>query len=301
MNEGLTAGLFDGQGYFEPGMGQSVYKKYAASRLVFKDASEAAGVDMARVCWGDLTYLQDDPRIVQPAIITVDLAEYAAWLEWNEAPDVVTGLSLGMYAAMGAAEVFSSYVDTVIAVSERAKILYEIHKKSPGGMAGFVGIALHQLEPILAKTGAKLAVMRDRARNSVVIAGAEHELKQTELEVKKNGVRKFEALAIFGRFHHEGNQDGQSPFRDVLDSLSLNNPKIRLLGNHAIFLDTADDAVNHVVEQLVQPVDWDKTIDVLAEIGVTRVIETGPDATRGLARQMTKRFKTQAIKFPEVP
>jgi [acyl-carrier-protein] S-malonyltransferase len=280
-------------------MGKVAHDRYAASKQVFEEASEAAGVDMARVCWGDLTYLQDDPRIVQPAIITVDLAEYAAWKEWNGEPDLVSGLSLGIYAAMGAAEIFQSYSDTISAVKKRAELLYELHRHSPGGMAGFVGLAKHQLDPILEKTNAKIAVMRDRVRDSVVVVGSRREIDETEIEVKKSGVRRFENLKIFGWFHHEDNASVQGPYREYLEGMDLSDPKIRILGNHAIFLNTAQEAVDHALDQFVEPADWDHTIGAMAQIGVTKVIETGPDTTRGLARQMSKRFNTQTIKFPE--
>jgi len=298
-NQEKVGVLFGGQGVFEAGMGQTAYRNYARAREIFKEASESAGVDMARVCFGDLTYLQDDPRIVQPAIVTVGLAEYGAWLENNEEPDVVTGLSLGLYPAMAAAEVFQTYGDTVSVVAQRARILYEIHRQRPGKMAGFVGLSTPDLEPILKKTGAGLAIMRDRIRKSVVITGSPEEIEATEEEVKKNGVRKFELLNIFGKFHHGDNAEAQPPFEAVLDSFPMSDPKIKILGNHAIFLDTAAELKAHAVDQLVDQVDWDSVIEEVDRLGVSRIFEAGADDSRGLARQMSKRFKTETIRFPK--
>lgn len=281
-------------------MGKTVHKNYARAREVFDEASNSVGIDIARVCFGDLVYLQEDPRIVQPAIVTVDLAEYAAYVEINGRPDYVTGLSLGYLAAMGAAEVFETYGQTVKAVADRAGILYEIHRERPGGMAGFVGLAKHELDPILKRTGAKLAVTRDILRNSFVVTGREDEIKDTENEARKNGVRRFERLKISGWFHHDDNAEAQPPFSRVLGGLSLNDPVIKLLGNNAVFLQTAAEAAQHAVDQLVEPVEWDDEIEVLNSEGVTKVVEFGPDESRGLARQMSKRFKMEAIRFPAV-
>ena len=44
-----VAALFDGQGIFQPGMGKQAYDRYGASREVFKQASDAVGVNMGRV------------------------------------------------------------------------------------------------------------------------------------------------------------------------------------------------------------------------------------------------------------
>lgn len=279
-------------------MGKTAYTNHARAREVFAEASDAVGIDIARVCFGDLVYLQEDPRVVQPAIVTVDLAEYAAYAEIYGRPDYVTGLSLGYIAAMGAAEVFESYGQTVKTVADRAAILYEIHRKRPGGMAGFVGLAKTELDPILKKTGARLAVTRDKLRQSFVVSGSDDQISHTEDEARSSGVRKFERLKISGWFHHDDNAEVQPAFIEILDSLSMNDPIIRLLGNNAIFLESASAAARHAVDQLVEPVDWDATIEVLNREGVTKVVEVGPDQTRGLARQMSKRFKTQAIQFP---
>lgn len=293
------AALFDGQGFFEFGMGKSAHDNYAAAREVFAEASQAVGVDLARVCFGDLSYLQEDTRIVQPAIVTVDLAEYAAYRERHGSPDIVTGMSLGYYAAMGAAEVFQNYGDTVKAVAERARILYELHKERPGVMAGFVGLAKSELDPILKATGARLAITRDKLRHSFVVAGSHEEIENTEAEVRKKGVRRFEILKIFGRFHHDENREAQPLFTEVLESFPLNDPTIRLLGNNAIFLDIATEAARHAVDQLVEPVEWDDVIEILPKEGVTAVAEFGPDKSRGLVRQVSRRFDIETITFPE--
>jgi [acyl-carrier-protein] S-malonyltransferase len=137
-DEDSVAALFDGQGIFQPGMGKTAFDNYAAAREVFKDASDAAGIDMRRICFGDLISFQDDTRFIQPAIATVDLAEYAAWREREERDaDVVTGLSMGMYPAMGAAGVFESFGQTIDIVAKRARIMHEIAKKQAGQDGGY--------------------------------------------------------------------------------------------------------------------------------------------------------------------
>ena len=115
--------MFDGQGLFGPGMGELAYKRHAAAREVFNECSQRLGVDLKKVCFkgGKLNYLQEDPRIIQPSIVSVDLAEYAAYREIYGQGDVVTGLSLGMLAAMGAAGVFESFGDVVVAASKEQK------------------------------------------------------------------------------------------------------------------------------------------------------------------------------------
>jgi len=279
-------------------MGKAAYDRYAASREVFKTSSEAVGVDIARVCFGDLVYLQQDSRIIQPAIVTVDLAEYAAYREMQGDADIATGLSLGMYAAMGAAGVFESYADAAAIAAKRALIMHEVSTAKPGQMAGVVGMALHELEPIVKNAGAKIAVIRDRVRSSFVVTGSQTNVDEVEKETQRSGKRRWEKLNIMGAFHFDDHEESKGPFSAELKNFTLGDPKLRLLGNHALYLASAEDAVSHVLDQLTETSDWDAVISRLNEDGVNNVVEFGPDPNRGLARQMVRHYKANHIQFP---
>jgi [acyl-carrier-protein] S-malonyltransferase len=292
--DGPVAALFDGQGIFEAGMGEAACRRFAAAREIFRESSEAVGIDLARVCFGDLTHFQDDSRIIQPAIIAVDLAEYAAWCEINESEaDILSGLSLGIYAAMSAAHVFESPAAAVSAVAKRAKLMHEVEvaTKNPGKMAGVVGVVLHELEPIVHRVGAEIAVIRDRNRNSFVVVGEDEQVDEIERHARENGARKWEILKIFGRFHSKIHQESSIAFKQDLDGFKLNDPSRRILGNDGNFINTADQAVEHAVAQMKETADWDAVCNVLALEGLSKTIEFGPDSNRGLSLQMKKGFK----------
>ncbi len=292
--------VFDGQGVYEPGMGKVAYDRYAASREVFNSGSDAVGVDLARVCFGDLTHLQNEPTIVQSAIVAVDLAEYAAWREHHNADaEVVSGLSLGMIAAMGAAKYFETYAHAIHAAAIRANIIQEILKDNPGRMAGVVGMAMEELDPILKATGARVAVIRDRIRKSFVVTGGENNIEEAGKEAKSNGARKWELLSIFGSFHHPVLEEGKPLFDEVLmKTFNTGDPSVKLLGNNGEYLETEKATRKQAVDQMTEPADWDAVIARANTEGVKRIVEFGPDRDRGLARQMSKRFGAERIVFP---
>jgi malonyl CoA-acyl carrier protein transacylase len=282
-------------------MGELAWKQYGAAKLVISETSDRIGVDLKEVCFkdGKLNYLQADPRIIQPAIVAVELAEYAAYKEHFGEADVVTGLSLGMYAALGAAGVFENYGDTVEVAAERAKIMHEVALNAGGGgMAGVVGMAKDRLDSIVHTAGAEYAVIRDRIANSFVITGTEEEVKQVETETEKEGRRRWVPLNISGMFHSRHQNESVEPFANVLSGFGLNDPTIHLLGNNAVYLATTFEATQHLLDQLEQTSDWDSVANKLAADGIKRVVELGPDYKRGLARQMVKNHGASAIEFP---
>ena len=49
MNYGFA--FFPGQGAQAPGMGKDLYENSQAAKLVFEEASEGAGLDVAKLCF----------------------------------------------------------------------------------------------------------------------------------------------------------------------------------------------------------------------------------------------------------
>jgi [acyl-carrier-protein] S-malonyltransferase len=281
-------------------MGQAAYQRHAAAREVFKESSDRLGIDLTKVCFeqGSLNHLQEDPRIIQPAIVAVDLAEYAAWRDINGEADVVTGLSLGMFAALAADGVFENYPDAVEASARRANIMHETASRNHGRMAAVVGMAHDKLEPIVQRAGAEFGVLRDKVRHSFVITGTEDEVSQVETEAKKAGAPRLERLNIFGMFHSGHQRDSVEPVDKELERYIFEDPLITLLGNNALYLTTGAEARQHLLDQIQQPSDWHAVTERLALDGIRQVIEFGPDKKRGLAKQMVRNHKAKALVFP---
>lgn len=294
--EGSVGALFDGQGIYGRGMGELAHKRYAAAREVFKGASDAVGVDMARVCFGDLLYLQEDPRIVQPAIITVDLAEHRAWCEKEERePDVITGLSMGMYAGMAASGVTEDAVAVGLA-AERARIIHDVTKRNRGQMAAILGLLKEEVAHLLPETGVNFAVFRDERH--FVVSGTRKAIGKVKNLAKEKGARRAEVLKINGAFHHPILERAVAPMRTAFDSATMTNPRINLMSNDADYLPTASSVAEHLLSQITETSDWEATMDRLADEKLESVVEFGPDDRRGLTRQMVKNYKMKAIIFP---
>ena len=51
MTQGKVAFCFPGQGSLEPGMGREIAAQHPAAMQVFDEGSEAAGLDLRRLCF----------------------------------------------------------------------------------------------------------------------------------------------------------------------------------------------------------------------------------------------------------
>jgi len=188
-----TAIVFPGQGSQKLGMARDFHARYAASREVFAEASEAVGVDLAALCF------EEDPRLdqtefTQPALLTAEIAMLRA-LEQEHGlhPDWYGGHSLGEYTALCAAGVIPLSV-AVKLVRTRGALMQQAVPLGAGTMAAVIseGIAERDLSFVLADlevdvgnrnspnqlvlSGAAPAVELACARLGELLAGVEHQL-----------------------------------------------------------------------------------------------------------------------------
>lgn len=300
--------VFDGQGTQWEGMGEDVWRRYDAAKQVFKIASEAIGMDMERICWGDNAYLLNDTRIAQPANVTVGLAKYRAWREDNPEPAVVTGLSMGLYPAVGISAVRDSRgeIDTpevdyriIEMIIGRSKIMHEVAHDKNGRMMPVIGPRREEIEAAIKGTGAKIGVFLDKTVHT--LTGQEHAVasagqKLSALRAKVSGYLPIQQAA-----HHELQMETIPPMSDLINSIGIGDPHLKLAANGAFYLENKQQIIDHLLDQMINPAEWQALEEMLILDGIRKVVQFGSEEKRSLARQMTKNgreFGIQSITFP---
>ena len=127
-----TAFVFPGQGSQAVGMGKELAEKY------LDQAGEVLGFDLKKICFDGPEEELKRTEIQQPAIFTVSVAAFNQLSSRLPAPSYVAGHSLGEYAALHAAGVFS-FEDGVRLVHLRGRFMQEAVPKGQGAMAAVLG------------------------------------------------------------------------------------------------------------------------------------------------------------------
>ena len=91
--------MFPGQGSQYVGMGKEFYDAIGACREVYEMASEASGLDVAKLCFEENEQIHIT-EYTQIAMLATEAAIYAALKEKGYTPDLTAGLSLGEYGAL---------------------------------------------------------------------------------------------------------------------------------------------------------------------------------------------------------
>src|SRR5512134_3244985 len=167
-----AAFLFPGQGSHHVGMGKSLFDNYASVKKLFEEASEAVGKNLERLCFegpeADLARTDN----VQPAITLVNLACLRVLREEGVSPSAAAGHSLGEYAALCAAGVFT-FADTMRLVQARGAAMQAAAERHPGGMTAVFGLDRAALAAICveARGAGSVEVANYNSPSQIVLTG----------------------------------------------------------------------------------------------------------------------------------
>ena len=137
--------FFPGQGAQAPGMGKDLYENSKAARLVFEEASDGAGIDVAKLCFDSDKETLSRTENSQIAIFTHSMAALAALREAGVTFKAAAGFSLGEYTSLAAAGVVT-LADGVKIVSKRGKLMQHAADTIDGGMAAILGLEDAKIE-----------------------------------------------------------------------------------------------------------------------------------------------------------
>jgi [acyl-carrier-protein] S-malonyltransferase len=272
--------VFPGQGAQKPGMGRDFFEAYAESRAVFDEASDAAGYDVAALCFDDperlaLTEFQ------QPAILTVEIAMLAALRArhgWK--PTFFGGHSLGEYTALVAAGVLR-LADAVRLVSLRGRLMQEAVPAGTGAMTAIVhaDLDVDWLRSVVSPFG--VDVGNHNALDQAAVSGLAGPVAEAVAAVKASPSVRVRAipLRVSAPFHSRHMRVIEDPLRAALEALEeiVAGNAVHVLSNTTGSFHTGSrpDLENRLVEQVATTVCW---VDDMRELidRDCRIVEVGP-------------------------
>lgn len=273
-----------GQGSQRPGMLADVPELDALDRLL--DAAEAlSGLELRRIEKSESAEDLSDTRVAQPLLYLADWAWGATLMECGLSPAAVAGHSLGEFAALTLAGVFSVEAGLELVV-ERSKLMATAAAATQGAMSAVLGMDSATIaEAIDGIDGVWLA--NDNAPGQVVISGTHDGVASATAALGHAGARRIVPLAVSGAFHTPLMASAGEAFAQILGRADFCDASIPVLQNADP--EPTTDAVlirKKLARQMVSPVRWTETMQRLVAEGPVKLIECGPGTVLvGLAKR----------------
>jgi [acyl-carrier-protein] S-malonyltransferase len=298
VKAGRVAFCFPGQGSLEVGMGSEIATAVPEAMEVFKRGSEAADLDLVRLCFEAPEEELVQTEVQQPALVATSLAVLAAIRARGIKPDFVVGHSVGEFAALAAAGAMK-VEEAIGLVRERGLAMAEAARKNPGSMAAILGLDDEVVERICRRI-VNVWPANYNCPGQIVVSGENPAVDEACEAAEEQGARRAVKLRVSGAFHSPLVARAAERLRPALERVKFTEPTAPFMSTVTARIETAKRAGPLLVEQLTAPVRFTQAAQALVREGVNTFVEVGPgNVLSGLVKRIDRNAKTISVSAPE--
>lgn len=291
MSSGKIVFMFPGQGAQYAGMGRDLANGFPSAAALFKEADEALGFPISKLCFEGPEEELKLTENTQPALLTTAIATFRVLSDRGVVPDFVAGHSLGEYSALVAAGALP-FPDTVSLVQRRGRYMQEAVPVGEGAMAAILGLDPDTVQLVCerARRSEVVSPANFNSPKQVVIAGHRTAVERAVVEAKVAGARRALMLPVSAPFHCSLMLPAEERLSEDLEAIEFKDPQFPVVTNvDAEPVTKGFEARDALRRQTSKPVRWDETIGFLLESGVDTFVEVGPGKVlTGLVRSVEK-------------
>jgi [acyl-carrier-protein] S-malonyltransferase len=289
-----VAFMFPGQGSLQEGMGREIVEAVPEAMAVFREGSEAAGIDLVKLCFETPLSEMVETENQQPALVATCLAINEAIRARGIQPDFVVGHSVGEFAALAAARSLSA-AEAIALVRERGLAMAAAARERPGTMAAILGLADDVVENICTKIH-NVWPANYNCPGQVVVSGAAGAVEECCDEAEQAGARRAIRLRVSGAFHSPLVERAAERLRPAIERVNFKEPLAPINSTVTAQLEHAQRYRTLLVEQLTAPVKFTQAAGELIRSGVTVFVEVGPgNVLSGLLKRIDSRVHVLSV------
>jgi len=273
-------------------MGKDLAEKFPVARQTFKEADDALGYELSKLCFEGPEDQLRLTEITQPAILTASIAAWRVLDEKGMKAAFVAGHSLGEYSAHVAAGTIT-FADAVRIVGNRGKYMQEAVPVGLGAaMAAILGMDLEKVRAICSEAaqGEICEPANINSAEQIVISGHKNAVERATKLASARGAKRAVMLPVSAPFHCSLMKPAQDRLAADLQALQFQNPTVPVVSNvDAALVSNAESSRDALIRQVTGAVKWEQSMRLLIASGVQTFVEVGPGKVLcGLMRQIDR-------------
>lgn len=290
--------VFPGQGSQSLGMLSDLAENFSIVKDTFTEASDALGFDLWALAQEDQEGLNQTQN-TQPAMLAAGVATYRALTSNADlSPVCMAGHSLGEYTALVASGALD-FADGIKLVRKRAELMQSAVPAGVGAMAAILGLDDEMVVHVCSDYAGDgiVEAVNFNSPGQVVIAGNKEAVDATCEAMKAAGAKRAVVLPVSVPSHCSLMDEAAAEFKKAVDATNFSMGTVDVL--HNFDAKKASDENNmrdKLVAQLHKPVLWTGTVKAMHDMGVEKLIESGPGKVlAGLTRRIEKSLTANAV------
>ena len=290
--------VFPGQGSQSLGMLSDLSSNFSIVKDIFSEASDALDLDLWKLVQEDEDALNQTEN-TQPAMLAAGYATFKVLSnEVDLSPICMAGHSLGEYTALVAAKSLN-YFEAVKLVRKRAELMQSAVPSGTGAMAAILGLDDEKVIEICTQSNISGVVeaVNFNSPGQVVIAGENDAVNKACESMKEAGAKHTLLLPVSVPSHCSLMNNAAQEFSYSVDAVNFKMGETSVLHNiDASYADDANEIKLKLVGQLCKPVLWTSSVQKMQQLGVEKLIESGPGKVlTGLTRRIDKSLSSLAV------
>lgn len=298
-----SAIVFPGQGSQSIGMLAALAEEFSIVTETFAEATSVLGYNLWDVVQNGPEEKLNSTAVTQPAMLAAGIACWRVWqAQGGATPAVMAGHSLGEYTALTAAGVLN-FADAIALVQKRGQLMQAAVPAGEGAMAAILGLDDDVVRNVCAQAAEADVVeaVNFNSPGQVVVAGSKSAVERAVGLAKEAGAKRALMLPVSVPSHCALMQAAAEQLDETLAGISIQSPAIPVINNVDVETESNPEAIRDaLVRQLYQPVRWVESVQKMAGMGVTTLVECGPGKVLiGLNKRIDKQMAAMAVFDPD--
>ena len=263
--------IFSGQGSHRPGMSSNLYNTFQLAKDRIELSNNILGYDISEIMFSAEENVLRQTQYAQPAIFIHSTIIFDLIKDQKECV-AVAGHSLGEFSALYANNFFDFETGLQI-VDVRAKAMHECELNNPGKMSAVIGASIDKIQTICDSVDCQIANINSDSQ--IVISGSEESIDLASESLKTIGAKVI-PLSVSGAFHSKLMSEAKNKLSDVINNSRFNEVSFPIVSNFNARPNRSIEEIKHaLIEQIDNPVQWSKSIQLLGELS-NNFVEIGP-------------------------